>query len=101
MYHSYRIQIIVGIFICSMNCFTVCTKKATTPVVTTNCVNEITQTTAASGGNITSDGNAKVSSRGICWDTSPNPTVFNKMATNSSGLGSFTSSIEGLISGTI
>jgi hypothetical protein len=96
-----KISIIVGLFICSVLCFTFCMKKATTPVVTTNSVDEITQTTATSGGNITSDGNAEISSRGVSFSTSSNPTILNGFTSNSSGTGSFTSSIEGLLSGTI
>ena len=101
MNRSTKISIIVGLFICSLLCFTFCMKKATTPVVTTNSIDEITQTTATSGGNITSDGNAEVSSRGVSYATSSNPTILNGFTSNSSGTGSFTSSIEGLISGTI
>ncbi len=39
----------------------------TTPVLTTSAITNITQTTAACGGTITSDGGATVSSRGIQW----------------------------------
>jgi len=34
--------------------------------------------------------------RGVCWSTSPNPTVSNSIITNGSGGGSFTISITGL-----
>jgi hypothetical protein len=101
MNRSSKIPIIVGLFICSSLCFTFCMKKSTTPVVTTNDISEITQTSATTGGSITSDGNAQVSSRGVCWETSSNPTILNNITTNSSGTGPFLSSIEGLISGTI
>ncbi|MBO4542949.1 MAG: hypothetical protein J5725_07185 [Bacteroidales bacterium] len=36
----------------------------------TKVVNNITSTTAQSGGNITSDGGATVTARGVCWSTS-------------------------------
>jgi hypothetical protein len=57
----------------------------------------ITGTTATSGGTITSAGDATVTSRGICWSTSHNPSIANDKTIDGSGTGSFTSSISGLI----
>ena len=37
-------------------------------------VDEITGSSAVSGGTVISDGGHKVSSRGVCWDTIPEPT---------------------------
>ena len=34
-----------------------------------------TRSSVVCGGNITSDGGASVSARGVCWSTSPNPTI--------------------------
>ena len=70
------------------------------PTVTTNQISSITQTTASSGGNVTSDGNSTVTARGVCWSTSSSPTTSNSKTTNSSGIGSFTSSITGLSANT-
>ena len=67
-----------------------------TPSLTTTAVTSITATTATSGGNVTSIGGSNVSARGVCWSTSPNPTISNSKTTNESGLGSFTSSITSL-----
>ena len=99
MNHSYKIQIIIGLFICSLLCFNFCRKKATAPIVSTNEISEITQTTAAAGGKIISDGSAEITSRGVCWETSANPTLSNSITTDSSDSGSFTSSITGLTAG--
>ena len=71
------------------------------PTVTTNNMSNITQTTATSGGNVTSDGGATVTARGVCWSTSQNPTVSGNHTTNGTGTGSFTSSITGLSANTI
>ena len=70
------------------------------PTVTTTEVTNITVSSATSGGNVTSDGNATVTSRGICWSTSPNPTIDDNKTTDGSGIGSFTSSLSDLASQT-
>ncbi len=72
------------------------------PVLATTAASSITSTAASSGGNITSDGGAIVSARGIVWSTSPNPDIVSPLGitTNGSGTGTFTSSITGLITGT-
>jgi len=76
------------------------TDGAVKPTVTTKSVSSITQTTASCGGNVTSDGNATVTARGVCWSTSQYPTISDSYTTNGSGTGSFTSSITGLYSNT-
>lgn len=71
--------------------------KPEIPVVSTTDITEITQTTAMGGGNITSDGGAGVSARGICWDTQPNPEISDRKTADGTGTGSFTSNL-GLLS---
>jgi hypothetical protein len=69
-------------------------------IVTTQ-ISSITQNTASSGGSITNDGGATITSRGICWSsTNSNPTIFNSTTNNGSGIGSFTSSLTGLTANT-
>jgi len=68
--------------------------------LTTTPISYITETSAVSGGNITNDGGAIVTSRGICWGTSPNPTPADNSSVNGSGTGSFTSNLSGLRGGT-
>ncbi len=68
----------------------------TLPTVTTSEITDITPTTATSGGNVTNDGGATVTARGICWSTSPNPTVSDPHTSNGTGTGIFTSSMTGL-----
>ncbi|MDD4386080.1 MAG: FISUMP domain-containing protein [Bacteroidales bacterium] len=70
------------------------------PELTTNTVIDITATTATSGGNVTADGGSPVTSRGICWSTSANPTTANSSVASGSGTGSFTASMTGLSSST-
>jgi uncharacterized protein (TIGR02145 family) len=66
------------------------------PTVTTTEVTLITSTSAQSGGNVTSDGGAPVTVRGVCWSTSPDPTIANSKTTNGIGTGLFTSNLTGL-----
>ena len=81
------------LLISSIVCITSCKDKPTPPVLTTVNVSEITRTTALSGGNITGDGGAEVTDRGICWNTSENPTVANSKTSDGTGIGSFISSL--------
>ena len=73
---------------------------ATLPTVTTSTVSSITATSATCGGNVTSDGGASVTARGVCWGTSQNPTVSDSHTTNGNGTGSYSSSITGLTTNT-
>jgi hypothetical protein len=69
--------------------------------ITTTAVSSITNTTARSGGNIAPDGGGAITSRGICWARTANPTTANSRTTDGSGTGSYTSNMTGLASGTI
>jgi uncharacterized protein (TIGR02145 family) len=68
--------------------------------LSTNVATSVTNITAISGGNITSDGGTPVTARGICWSTSPNPTVTNDSTRNGVGAGAFTSNIVRLLGST-
>ena len=74
--------------------------STTLPTVTTSTVSNITSSSADCGGNVTNDGNATVTARGVCWSISHNPTTSNSNTANGSGTGSFTSSITGLSANT-
>jgi len=70
--------------------------KPAIPVLTTTNVTAITQTSALSGGNLTSDGGSEITVRGICWGMTSNPTISGSKTTDGFGLGSFTSSLTSL-----
>lgn len=71
------------------------------PELTTTAVSGITQTSAVSGGNITSDGGAEVTERGVCFSsTRTTPDISDSKTSNGSGTGSFTSNITGLTGNT-
>lgn len=77
-----------------------CKPDPVLPTVETSAVTEITQTTATTGGTITSDGGAEITSRGVCWSTNQNPTINDMLTSNGSGVGTFASSIENLLANT-
>ena len=68
--------------------------------LTTTTVSSVTETSAVSGGNITNNGGTTVTSKGICWGTSPNSTPADNSSVNGSGTGSFASNLSGLTGGT-
>jgi len=76
------------------------TTSPTIPTVTTTAISSITATTASSGGNVTSDGGASITAKGVCWSTAANPTTSDSHTSDGTGTGSFTSSITGLGPGT-
>ena len=56
-----------------------------------------TRSSVVCGGNITSDGGATVTSRGVCWSTSPNPTVdLTTVTVDGAGIDVFSSFISSL-----
>lgn len=59
-------------------------------------VTSITAYSAISGGVISADGGSNVTARGVCWCTSPNPTIENDTTIDAAGTGSFTSLLKGL-----
>jgi hypothetical protein len=71
------------------------------PTVTTTAASNIAQTTTTSGGNVTADGGATVTARGVCWGTSANPITSGSHTSDGTGTGTFASSIIGLTAYTI
>jgi hypothetical protein len=69
---------------------------AALPTVTTTEVSAITANSATSGGAVTSAGGAAISAWGICWSTSPNPTITNSFSQNNVSFLGFTSALSGL-----
>ena len=71
------------------------------PSVGTTAVSNVLNNTAMSGGTVSNDGGTAVTARGVCWSTSPGPTVaLSTKTTDGSGTGSFSSNITGLNPGT-
>jgi uncharacterized protein (TIGR02145 family) len=82
----------------SVRCLSNEVVQTSLPTVSTSAVSSVTASAAVSGGNVTADGNAAVTARGVVWSTTQNPTVDSNsgITSNGSGTGSFDSSISGL-----
>jgi gliding motility-associated-like protein len=76
------------------------TDPAVIPSLTTTAASNITIFTANSGGNITDDGGSAITTSGVCWSTSVNPTIANSVTTNGTASGSYVSSLTGLLPST-
>jgi len=66
------------------------------PEVITASVGSIKGNSAICGGNVTNSGGSAVTARGVCWNTSGEPTISDNYTTDGTGTGSFTSLIIGL-----
>lgn len=66
------------------------------PTVTTAAISDLTQHTCLTGGTITSNGGLDITQYGVCWSTSPNPTIKGNRTTDGSASGTFTSSLKSL-----
>jgi len=71
------------------------------PTLNTLTVN-VAGTLATSGGNITNDGGASITARGIVWGTNPNPSLSSSLGQTNDGIGVgiFNSDLTGLTANT-
>jgi uncharacterized protein (TIGR02145 family) len=69
------------------------------PPINTQPTSAITATTAKSGGSISQDGGSPVTERGVCWNTTVNPTIANSKTVDGSGTGNFVSNLTNLTPG--
>ena len=69
------------------------------PTIVTNEVTNISTTFATSGGNVSADGGAPVTAKGVCWDTTAAPTINSFKTVDGVGSGSFVSQVTGLKNG--
>lgn len=74
---------------------------ASLPTVTTSSMFNITFTSATGGGNVTDDGGAAVTDRGLCFGTSENPTINDFKTKEGEGTGTFTLNLDILAPGTV
>ena len=76
------------------------TKAITIPTVTTSSARKISIISATIGGNVTDDGGATVTERGVVYSTTPNPTTSNSKVSSGSGKGAFSCNLNDLQKGT-
>ena len=74
--------------------------KPTVATVTTGDAYNIMLTSVSIDGNVTADGGAEVTERGICYATTAEPTTDATVIKSGKGLGSFTVELSDLVSGT-
>ena len=77
-----------------------CKPEIEKPTVVTKSVGEITQTTAKIVGQVTADGGAEVTERGVCWNTTGAPEVIDYRTVDGTGIGTFNSNISDLVPNT-
>lgn len=68
----------------------------TIPIISTNTVNNITPTSASSGGTIIFSGNSTIIARGICWSLNSNPTTNDNKTIQAGSVGNFLSNMTNL-----
>jgi len=71
-------------------------KKHSVPTLNTLPVLYISEQSVTCEGNITDDGGAEITERGICWNTSGSPTTASNKIACGSGTGNYTGTIDGL-----
>jgi len=67
------------------------------PTITTTEISAISFTTATTGGNVTADGRANVTARGVCYSLVSPPTIADSKTSDSLGMGEFASELTGLV----
>jgi uncharacterized protein (TIGR02145 family) len=67
------------------------------PVISTIVATILDVSPPSSGGAITSDGGYSITSKGVCWSTSPNPTINDNSTNNGTGASNFTSILSNLL----
>ena len=76
------------------------TSSAVLPTITTGEATEVAISSAIVNGNVTSNGGASVTERGVCWATTENPTISDNKLASGNGIGEFTVSLTNLSAGT-
>ena len=71
-------------------------KELDVPTVITKSVGAISQTSAIGGGEVTDDGGSEVIVRGICWSTTPGPTMEGYHTINGTGTGEYSANLTNL-----
>ena len=94
MKRTYFTMILLSLFLIG------CKPDPEVPTVVTQEASEITSNSAKISYEVTADGGAEVTSSGVCWSTSSNPTVDGAKTNDGNGIGKFTSNLQNLLPST-
>lgn len=89
-------RIVFSSFLAGILLLSGCAEDPTLPVLTTGDILDVTTNSAVVNGNVTSDGGAEVTARGVCWGTVAEPVLSDNFIASGTGTGEFTCSITGL-----
>ncbi len=78
-----------------------CEKKPTTPVLGTTLIDGGTSTSIVAESYLLTDGGSPVTTMGICWNTSKNPTIADGKSSEKGLIGPFTSTLTPLLPNTL
>ena len=70
------------------------------PTLSTQNITVLSNSSASGGGTVLTDGGSPVLQRGVCWNTSPNPTIANNFTNDGNGIGGFLSTMTPLLPST-
>lgn len=101
MKEIFRITVITFILLSIILILSCTEDKLSLPEVSTSTVTAISSTTATSGGNVTNLGDAPFVARGVCWNTSTEPTISNNKTIESGEMGAYTSILTQLTPNTL
>ena len=71
------------------------------PLVSTTNATSISSNSATAGGQVTNEFGSSVTTKGVCYSTSSNPTISGTCTSDGNGMGSFTSNLSDLSSNTL
>ncbi len=96
-----RTIVLIRLIALGLICYGCANEEAepTIPVLTTLEAENVSQISASTGGNITSDGKLEVTERGVCWSDKSLPTTSDNKIIQGSGTGSFHVNISDLLGG--
>ncbi|HEX2920164.1 MAG TPA: fibrobacter succinogenes major paralogous domain-containing protein [Bacteroidales bacterium] len=94
-----RIAALLAVFVFTASFMGGC-KNGDPPTLNTYPVTNVTLTSAESGGSITDDGGSGITSRGVCWSDTQEPTTDDNVTSDGTGSGDFVSAITGLTDNT-
>ncbi|HRH58341.1 MAG TPA: fibrobacter succinogenes major paralogous domain-containing protein [Chitinophagales bacterium] len=94
------IFLIAFIASCTNNTYNIVDPPVSKPVLTTNPINNISNTMAFSGGTFITGGEATITSKGVCWSTNHNPTINDYKSNDGTDITNYSSAITGLTKNT-